>query len=156
MKKTALAVMRLQPMHEGHKILIEKMLELCDDVIIAVGSAQESRTDKNPFSYEERKKMLLDVFPDSKTLSIIPLADIGAKSKKEWTDYLIKELKKNSLPSPTHYFSGSKEDADWYTQTGWDIIIVDRFTVGKGISATKIRENMKNSRNLSDSCSTGS
>jgi len=120
-----------------------KMIEICDEVIIAIGSTQESKTGKNPFTYEERKEMVLKEYDHVQNITIIPLVDIGAKSKKKWIDYLTGEFEKNSLSYPTHYFSGSDEDASWYTETGWKIIIIDRFTVGKGISATKIREQMK-------------
>jgi cytidyltransferase-like protein len=137
----ALAIMRLQPLHEGHKILINEMLKRCDEVIIGVGSTQESKTEKNPFTYEERKKMLKDAFKDK--IKIIPLIDIGAKTKEEWVDYVLCELKKYSLPTPTHYFSGSKEDANWYNETNWEIVIIDRYTVGKGISGTEIRKTMR-------------
>jgi len=142
-KEITVNVRNLLAFPEGHKILIRKMVDTCDEIIIAIGSSQESKTDKNPFSYEERKKMLEDAFPESGTFSIMPLADIGAKSKKEWTDYLARELEKNSLALPTHYFSGSKEDSEWYTDTGWKIVIIDRFTEGRGINATKIREELK-------------
>lgn len=145
MKKIGLAIMRLQPLHDGHKILIKEMINGCDIAIIAIGSAQESKTQKNPFSYEERKKMVFDAFEDEKKLFVIPINDIGAKTKKEWVEFVEKELAKNNLPLPTHYFSGSVDDAKWYTQAGWEIVIIDRFTVGKGINATKIREEMKKS-----------
>lgn len=145
MKKIGLAIMRLQPLHEGHKILIKEMIDGCDIAVIAIGSAQESKTQKNPFSYEERKKMIFEAFGDEKKLFAIPINDIGAKTKKEWVEFVEKELAKNNLPLPTHYFTGSIEDAKWYTESGWEIVIVDRLTVGKGISATKIREEMKKS-----------
>lgn len=140
MEKTALAVMRLQPLHEGHRILIDAMFERCDRVIIGVGSTQESGTERNPYSYEERREMLLEHYGEKERLAIIPLVDIGAKSKQEWVDYVTGKLDRYGLPRPTHYFSGSEADAAWYTETGWEIVIIDRETVGKGISATKIRE----------------
>lgn len=143
MKKIGLAVMRLQPLHDGHKILIKEMVDSCDIAIVVIGSAQESKTQKNPFSYEERRSMVFEAFEGEKKLFVMPINDIGAKTKKEWVEFVEKELAKNNLPLPTHYFSGSVEDAQWYVESEWEIVIVDRFTVGKGISATKIREEMK-------------
>ena len=143
MKKVALAVMRLQPMHEGHKILIDAMFAACDEVIIGIGSTQESGTERNPYGYEARKMMIEKAYPDHPGLHILPLVDIGAKSKQEGGDYVLGELARQNFPVPTHYFSGSESDADWYTETGWEIVIIDRETVGRGISATKIREAMK-------------
>jgi len=142
-EKTALAVMRLQPLHEGHRILIDTMLAVCDRVIVAIGSTQESGTDRNPYSYEARRAMVLEHYGDRPGLAIIPLVDIGAKNRDEWITYLRHELQNANLPEPTDYYSGSDEDADWYIETGWRIHIVDRETVGKGISATAIRERIK-------------
>ena len=33
--------MRLQPLHEGHKILINTMLKECDEAIVAIGSVNK-------------------------------------------------------------------------------------------------------------------
>ena len=147
MGKTALAVMRLQPLHEGHRILIERMFGTCERVIIAVGSTQESGTDRNPYSYEARRAMILEHYGDRPDLSVIPLIDIGAQNRAEWITYLRRELDNAGLPEPTDYFSGSREDADWYIETGWRIHIVDRMSVGKGISATAIRQQLKDAVN---------
>ena len=146
MEKTALAVMRLQPLHTGHKILIDAMFKTCGRVIIGIGSTQESGTERNPFTYEERREMVLKQYGERENLTIIPLIDIGAKSKQEWIDYLLGELESHGLPRPTHYFSGSRADAEWYTETGWEIVIIDRETVGQGISATKIRDAMRSEK----------
>ena len=135
--------MRLQPLHEGHTILIDAMFEACERVIIGIGSTQESGTERNPYSYEARREMVMERYGERDNLAIIPLIDIGARSKQEWVDYVLGELDRHALPRPTHYFSGSLADADWYTETGWEIVIIDRETVGKGISATKIRETLQ-------------
>jgi cytidyltransferase-like protein len=140
-KKICLAIMRLQPLHEGHKILIRKMFEKCDDVIIAIGSVNK-KDHKNPFSYKERKNMLLKAFKDKTNLSIIPLEDIGAQTKKEWIDYVKERLRFFNLKEPCCYYCGSKEDASWYEESNWKIYIVDRFSIGKGINATQIRKNL--------------
>lgn len=147
MKKVGLAVMRLQPMHEGHKILIDAMFAVCDEVIIGIGSTQESGTERNPYGYDARKMMVEKAYPDRSNLHILPLVDIGAKSKQAWVEYVLGELDIEGLPAPTHYFSGSESDADWYTETGWEIVIIDRETVGQGISATKIREVQRTKKN---------
>jgi len=140
-KKICLAVMRLQPLHEGHKILINEMFRKCNSVIIAIGSVNK-KDSKNPFSYEERKKMLLEAFGNKKNLFIIPLEDIGAKTKEEWIDHIKKKLASSNLQEPHYYYCGSKEDAYWYDESGWEIRIVDRFSIGKGINATQIRKDL--------------
>lgn len=56
--KTALFVGRFQPFHLGHLKVIKWILEKYDKIIIVIGSSQESNTEKNPFSVEERKEMI--------------------------------------------------------------------------------------------------
>jgi len=56
--KTALFVGRFQPLHIGHVKLIKWILEKYDKVIIVIGSSQESSTEKNPFTTEERREMI--------------------------------------------------------------------------------------------------
>ena len=49
---------RFQLVHEGHLALIAKACENDSEVYILVGSADKSREVCNPFTFEERKKML--------------------------------------------------------------------------------------------------
>lgn len=49
---------RFQLVHEGHLALIAKACENDSEVCILVGSADKSRDVCNPFTFEERKKML--------------------------------------------------------------------------------------------------
>jgi cytidyltransferase-like protein len=142
-KKTALAIMRLQPLHEGHQILINEMFSQCDEVIIAIGSINSLDKARNPYSYEERKEMLLSLYSQRVNLRIIGLEDIGANSHNEWVDYVKATLLDCKLSNVTDYFSGSNEDALWYQKSGWKITIIDRMTIGKGINATMIRNQQK-------------
>ena len=53
-----LLVGRYQPFHKGHlEVLIEAMKK-CDELIIGIGSAQESHTMENPFTAGERIEMI--------------------------------------------------------------------------------------------------
>ena len=53
---------RFQPLHNGHMKVIMKALEMAETVIILVGSSWEARSHRNPFSFHERRQMLLDTF----------------------------------------------------------------------------------------------
>ncbi len=69
---------RFQPFHKGHKYLIEESLKLADKIIIGIGSANKS-DEKNPWSWEERKKVI-ETFLQHEGLEknvkdIIPLFD---------------------------------------------------------------------------------
>lgn len=53
---------RFQPFHIGHKEVLNKALQLADKVIVFVGSANQPRTIKNPFTFAERKQMILNEY----------------------------------------------------------------------------------------------
>lgn len=68
---------RFQPMHAAHLKTLQRALRLADHVIVLVGTAFKPRTIKNPFSYEERRMMLLDCLSseERERVSILPLRD---------------------------------------------------------------------------------
>ena len=55
---TALFIGRFQPFHKGHLEVVMRMMKKYSLVKIAIGSSQEQHTQKNPFSFEERKSMI--------------------------------------------------------------------------------------------------
>ena len=61
---------RFQPLHLGHVKIIERAYELSDNVMIGIGSANQSRSTKNPFTYEERAEMIKSLFPDVITVRL--------------------------------------------------------------------------------------
>ncbi len=71
---------RFQPPHKGHGKVIEWILQICDNVIIAIGSAQESHTFQNPLTAGERvealRLLLRDLSIDYNRVFIIPIPDI--------------------------------------------------------------------------------
>ena len=71
---------RFQPIHWGHVSVIKWALQQIDELIIAVGTAQESHTVVNPFTSGERvvmiKEALKEVGIDLGRTYIIPVPDI--------------------------------------------------------------------------------
>jgi len=75
----ALMVGRFQPLHNGHLSVLRQLAEASDALIIGIGSAQYSHTEKNPFTAGERHLMI------SKTLEaegidnyfIVPITDVN-------------------------------------------------------------------------------
>ena len=68
---------RFEPFHNGHANTILHASTLTDNVIVLVGSANEPRTFKNPFTFNERETMIREwasnVKFKSKNLSIRPI-----------------------------------------------------------------------------------
>ena len=87
--KTGLIVGRFQVFHLGHEDMVRRALELCESVTLFIGSAQESNTNKNPLTFEERKEMIRLIFPDENQLKIYPLHDIGVGDNLIWGDYVL-------------------------------------------------------------------
>ncbi len=56
--KLGLYIGRFQPFHNAHLGIALESLRQCDRLLFVLGSAQESRTKKNPFTVEERSQMI--------------------------------------------------------------------------------------------------
>ena len=77
---TALLIGRYQPFHRGHMEVVKKILEECDLLIIAVGSAQYSHNIKDPFTTGERlvmiRRALQEANVDYSRVWIVPVPDV--------------------------------------------------------------------------------
>ena len=49
---------RFQPYHLGHQAVLESISEEMDEIVVVIGSAQESHTIDNPFTAGERMEMI--------------------------------------------------------------------------------------------------
>lgn len=71
---------RFQPIHLGHIEVIKRTLEKFDEIIIVIGSSQESHTIMNPFSAGERiemiRKALIEFNIPLERVYTIPVPDI--------------------------------------------------------------------------------
>lgn len=72
---------RFQPPHNGHFNVINTALAKAQHVLILVGSANLARTTHNPFTYDERRRMLelgigMDKWVDQPRVTIEPLDDV--------------------------------------------------------------------------------
>ena len=85
----ALFIGRFQPFHKGHLKVIENILKDFDEVIIGIGSSQYSNTIDNPFSSEERVKMIEGSLKEEgfKQYSIVLIPDIHNPPK--WVDHVL-------------------------------------------------------------------
>lgn len=68
---TTLIIGRFQPLHFGHFQLIRKNINSEDKLIFCIINGIKSSQDKNknPFSFEYRKSLILKVFPDAIIIS---------------------------------------------------------------------------------------
>lgn len=55
---------RFQPFHNGHFAVVSRALKLARRLVICIGSADAARSNRNPFTAEERQRMILDALPE--------------------------------------------------------------------------------------------
>lgn len=86
--KKALYIGRFQPFHKGHLKIIEEISKKYKTIIIGIGSSQYSHTKKNPFSKEERKRMINGSLKENniKNFDIIEIPDIHNPQK--WVNHV--------------------------------------------------------------------
>ena len=133
---------RFQPLHIGHAHLIEEALKRCDHVLVFVGSSQESRTEHNPFSYEERVTMLRSVFGEK--IDIAPLPDLGLGDVHAWGDHIIEEAKRIGHDVDCFVLGEELKNDKWFSpnvRSSIELLQIDRLEIP--ISATAIRQALK-------------
>lgn len=110
---------RFQVLHNGHANMVRRALDLCDVVVVYIGSSQESRTQTNPFSYEERRDMFAEVFALEMAcgrLIVRPLPDIGVGNNEDWGSYVMNSFEKEFSRLPDLYVTGcEKVRSSWFT-----------------------------------------
>ena len=136
-KKYGLGVIvgRFQIVHKGHVQVIEEGIKDCEEFAILVGSAQEERTAKNPFSYKEREAVLKAAFPDAK---VFPLPDIGVGNCEKWGDYVVAKVEEYLGRKPDVFYSGEEDRRKSWLDPGLGIkeVFVPK---GINISSTQMK-----------------
>lgn len=145
---------RFQPYHNGHRSIIQKaQVRANKNVIILIGSSYNPRNIKNPFTYEERKAMILrDEFVSNNfaPITIRPLHDYKYNDL-QWTAEVqekVQECIRASMPGwtdkpPSVAIIGLDKDQSteylrWFPQ--WSSIEAEQFGEGSRFDATAIRD----------------
>ena len=112
--KKGLILGRFQTFHKGHEYIIDKAIELWEEVLILIGSSDKSNTVDNPFDYETRKYMLEIVYGDK--IKIAPLPDLGVGNVPAWGDYVLENATKiNGFPDCIVFGIESKCET-WFSE----------------------------------------
>jgi len=116
----ALFIGRFQPFHHGHQKVVERLLELYDEVIIAIGSAESSFTEDNPFSAGERVDMIRLAFTPEQLsrLVIIPVRDVQDHSL--WANHL-----KSYVPSFRVVHSNNPLVTELFDKAGVKVVPIE-------------------------------
>lgn len=136
--KIGLAVMRLQPLHKGHKKIIDKMLQENEKAILFIGS-KDLIDEKNPYSFKERVNMVTTLYKKQITNGTLIVQGINdIHNPPLWASYI-----KTHLPLPANrYYCGTGQDAPLFKKEGFIPVIINRQELN--ISGTQIRLKLKN------------
>lgn len=132
MPAAALFIGRFQPLHNAHLEVIRNILRENSKIVIAIGSSQESNTKENPFSAEERRKMIDAVMKASKikNYEIAEIPDFFDDEK--WCSCI-----KNNIKNVDVAYSGNEIVLECLKSRGFR---VRKIKLIGGINSTKIRE----------------
>ena len=137
--KLGIIVGRFQTFHNGHRMMIDKAAELCERVGVFIGSAQESGTNKNPFTYEMRESILRRIYGNE--IEIFPLPDIGVGNTSKWGEYVLMSVIQRLGETPDLLISGKEERrVSWFD--GVNGLSIAELYIPKtiDISASRMRE----------------
>ena len=124
---------RFQPFHLGHLEAIKFALSNVEHLHVGIGSSNKSHEERNPFTADERKEMILSSIDDTiaKRLSIHFIPDVDDHWK--WT-HLVDEI----IPEYDVVFSNDDFTHELYGKRGKSIISVD-LKSRSNLSGTNIR-----------------
>ena len=104
----ALILARFQPFHLGHLHAIESAKKKFDEVVIAIGSSDKKNSMSNPFTFEERKKMVETCVSHAKVIGIEDM-----ENDEEWVRNVLEKVEFDVVVSNSPWikkcFSGKKE-----------------------------------------------
>lgn len=131
---------RFQPVHLAHIQIMKQALKQSHKLIVLIGSANQPRTTKNPWTWEERRTMIQESLPESISVNawIRPLHDITYNDQK-WAQQVQGIVSKLTDESDKVGIIGySKDESSYYLSMfpQWDLIDVGNI---EDIHATDIR-----------------
>lgn len=131
---------RFQPFHNAHLSIIQSAAELAEKVIVVVGSANQPRTFKNPFSFEERENLIQDTLMGLETELIIESNYDTIYNDDSWVVRVQNIVNNHTNEDSKIGIIGHKKDEssfylDMFPQ--WELIEVDLI---EELSASQIRQ----------------
>ncbi|MGQ0534475.1 MAG: nicotinamide-nucleotide adenylyltransferase [Methanobacteriota archaeon] len=129
----ALMIGRFQPFHLGH-LHVVKQLTSTRDLILGIGSAQESHTAVNPFTAGERFDMIESALRAEavRGAAIVPIPDIHQNSL--WVSHVLRLVPRFSV-----FVTNNPLPARLFRERGFDVLQPPLYERHR-YSATRIRE----------------
>lgn len=141
--KTGLYIGRFQPFHLGHLEAVKHILQQVDEILIVIGSAQNSHTVENPFTAGERTTMIRMALRgagiDPSRYIVTPLPD--AEFHMVWVAHLLSQT-----PAFQVAFTNEPLTARLLREAGVHVEKIPFFQ-RETYTATEVRRRMLNSEN---------
>ncbi len=134
---------RFQPFHLGHLAVIKTALSQSKQVILLIGSAEQPRSTRNVFSFDERANMILSAFNqiDGSRIYCVPLVDILYDDNRwvQSVEKAVASVQGVNVSSRIGLIGHYKDKTSYYLSLfpNWTPVSVDSY---QGISATPIRD----------------
>lgn len=135
---------RFQPLHLGHQEVIDRARLLAKNVLVLVGSAGVARSVRNPFTYDERREVIKNLYSDV----LVDRVHDHTYNDEAWILEVQQRVQETLMCLPeqeTQYKVGligcDKDHTSYYLKMfpGWDSEAVDFVNP---LNATAIREKL--------------
>ncbi|HTY91891.1 MAG TPA: nicotinamide-nucleotide adenylyltransferase [Methanocella sp.] len=134
-KKRGFYIGRFQPFHLGHRTVIEEIAKHVDELVIGIGSAQQSHTPENPFTAGERIMMISRSLEDLDLYYyVIPISDIYRNAL--WVAHV-----RSMTPPFTDVYSNNPLVSRLFHEAGYDVQYSPMYNRHE-YSGTEIRRRM--------------
>jgi bifunctional NMN adenylyltransferase/nudix hydrolase len=144
-KDLAVYIGRFQPFHNGHLALLKQALNKAEHVVVVIGSANQARTPKNPFTWPERCEMIKLALTDAERsrISFLPVRDYyddvrWVHAVRQGVEQLVTERVSTSQPSIALVGHFKDATSDYLRRfEGWELCSVER---ASPVDAAHIRD----------------
>lgn len=137
---------RFEPFHIGHQQVVNRALELAERVIILVGSSYQPRTIKNPWTFNDRKRMIESVFVDEQRITICALRDFKADNdvwaanvQRTVNEVISKSFGWSDYPRKGAIIGHEKDESSFYLNLFPQWPVIDH-NMNEVVHATDIRK----------------
>lgn len=136
-----LLVGRFQPFHRGHLAMVRRILEDHSGIIFGVGSSQSKDTEKNPFSFEERARMIRAAMEVEglENYEIVAIRDLNGDEL--WVNHA-----KKLIPNLLRIYSNDPLTVRLFQERGYDVRVMPLIE-RDSLSGTEVRKRMLESAN---------
>jgi len=141
-KNYAVYIGRFQPFHQGHLACVGEGLAMADTLIILIGSVDQPRSQKNPWSYKERRQMIRASLTQEQNSRVKIAALRDYHDDRQWVKAVQKRVKNMAQGRGSIVLIGHARDGSSYYLSrfpDWELKELPEY---KKINATQIRRDL--------------